>query len=564
MQSGLLDETLPKVEISWRPARASAAKGFARPRPWPASLTTTFAPRCRSRMGCSWGGICMTCNDVLRPMVQQSHTSSLPGVRGDESSKRYAAMRAGRSHLQGQACLSLIPAGNPYLPCPARPRVRWPPISCCARAAPEPQAGDDSSRGAQCANWEVYLALGTRPAAGLPECLSRFVWAEAWLLPRYIYLSTSILIPPPFLRTPARTTRFVCRQHALDPNHGQAPGEQLGGRVQQQRRSHLFLRPGLGPACHRCRPCCARGHIGAVVVNTNSNHPDSVTSTTPTTASNPPLTTIFTPPARCAHIEYSFSAAQSGTSTFWRDASGPGLGTQSACYPPGFAAVQTSSNLQYSPGVCPSGYLPASSATAPSQSAMTSWCCRSGLKYAQDFGCFTTITTPTVVRLNAESTTTMSTAFVAADWPIQVAWNSADLNLFTPASAPLIEASAAAANNTQANMTGQEIAGLGIGVPAAVAAIAVACYALWRRKRRQPHHAELLDDDPSEMEQTYFTWTPEPKRTDTPHIEVPVPTVQSRRFDVAYRVGEPGPSYSTSYSPPEAALDETEPPAEPR
>lgn len=290
----------------------------------------------------------------------------------------------------------------------------------------------------------------------------------------------------------------------------------------------------------------------------------TVTPTTPTTASNPPLTTIFTPPARCAHIEYSFSAAQSGTSTFWRDASGPGLGTQSACYPPGFAAVQTSSNLQYSPGVCPSGYLPASSATAPSRSAMTSWCCRSGLKYAQDFGCFTTITTPTVVRLNAESTTTMSTAFVAADWAIQVAWNSADLNLFTPASAPLIEASAAAANNTQANMTGQEIAGLGIGVPAAVAAIAVACYALWRRKRRQPHHAELLDDDPSEMEQTYSTWTPEPKRTDTPHIEVPVPTVQSRRFDVAYRVGEPGPSYSTSYSPPEAALDETEPPAEPR
>ena len=50
----------------------------------------------------------------------------------------------------------------------------------------------------------------------------------------------------------------------------------------------------------------------------------------------------------------------------------------------------------------------------------------------------TTVTTPTVVALNPSTNISISTAFVAADWYIKVAWASSDLNDFKPASAPLL------------------------------------------------------------------------------------------------------------------------------
>ena len=260
----------------------------------------------------------------------------------------------------------------------------------------------------------------------------------------------------------------------------------------------------------------ASGSFSGSASGSNSESVSTVHSRT--TTANHPLTTIFTPPASCDDILYTFSTAHSGLSTFWRNANGPGT----ACYPPGFALqYQTALSAEYSPGVCPAGYTPAETVINPSQRAQTSWCCPNGMTYEDGVGCLSTVTTATRVALNPDTITTISATFVAADYYIKVAWASTQLDQFTPAFAPLLPVALQTATNTS-NVTSfgvpppkatsapltttSEKAGFAAGIGTfAVAVFAVAVFALWTRKRKRPKTGDqtgLIDPEDAEKLQT--------------------------------------------------------------
>lgn len=54
------------------------------------------------------------------------------------------------------------------------------------------------------------------------------------------------------------------------------------------------------------------------------------------------------------------------------------------------------------------------------------------------WGCASTVATPTTVALDENTSFEVSTTIVVEDWPVFVGWQSSDLNLFTPASAPIL------------------------------------------------------------------------------------------------------------------------------
>ena len=54
-------------------------------------------------------------------------------------------------------------------------------------------------------------------------------------------------------------------------------------------------------------------------------------------------------------------------------------------------------------------------------------------------GCGSLVPTSTPV-ISGSSTITMTVPFMVLDYPVQIAWKSSDLDLFTPASAPLLKA----------------------------------------------------------------------------------------------------------------------------
>lgn len=131
------------------------------------------------------------------------------------------------------------------------------------------------------------------------------------------------------------------------------------------------------------------------------------------------------------------------------------------------------------------------------------------MTYAESIGCYSTVTTPTVV-LSGGSEVTATTSFIAADWDIKVVWESSDLNHFTPASAPLLsrdtETATPSRNDTDqpepkagALMTPGQIAGMSTGISIFVIAVfATGVYALWRRKRKRRWVSDasaLIDDN---------------------------------------------------------------------
>ena len=87
-----------------------------------------------------------------------------------------------------------------------------------------------------------------------------------------------------------------------------------------------------------------------------------------------PLTTRYSRPTWCDDLLFTYFTSINGASTYWRDEGGPGSGTRSACYPTQFLFQhEPTVSGEYSPGVCPSGYKPASSESGAG--AITSYCC---------------------------------------------------------------------------------------------------------------------------------------------------------------------------------------------
>lgn len=66
----------------------------------------------------------------------------------------------------------------------------------------------------------------------------------------------------------------------------------------------------------------------------------------------------------------------------------------------------------------------------------------------------TFVSTPALV-ISGNRTTTMTEPFIATDYPVLIAWHSADLDDFTPASAPLLKAATSSPSSTYTSHTGQ-------------------------------------------------------------------------------------------------------------
>lgn len=88
-----------------------------------------------------------------------------------------------------------------------------------------------------------------------------------------------------------------------------------------------------------------------------------------------PLTTIFTPPASCARLPYTIWD-NSGTTSYWRNAFTLSKVPAASCYPESFWLRQASgTTMEYSPGVCPTGYHAAQIVQSGSAAPVTSFCC---------------------------------------------------------------------------------------------------------------------------------------------------------------------------------------------
>ena len=266
-----------------------------------------------------------------------------------------------------------------------------------------------------------------------------------------------------------------------------------------------------------------------------------------------PLTTIFTPPAACRDIPFTYVTAKSGISTFWRDIYGPGKGINSICYPDSFRYQHRSTlSADYSPGVCPFGYTAASSAQNEARGAWQSWCCPSGMSYAQELGCYSTVTTSTTVMLNSMTSMTMLQPFVAADWYIQVAWASNQLDQFTPTSAPLLVQSGGYERPLEVpDLSDESRSALQVGIPVGVvtvAVIAVACYALWRRKRRRTRDEALGKD--SDEDEKDLSPDDQNLRYDSAHAQTSsdgtTPTSTSNVTDTSEFSGDQRRAFSTA------------------
>ena len=174
------------------------------------------------------------------------------------------------------------------------------------------------------------------------------------------------------------------------------------------------------------------------------------------------------------------------------------------CYPRGFQhQYETGLSAVFSPGVCPHGYTGALvEQHTEEERAITSYCCPVGMSYAQSIGCMSTVTTSTTVVNDKGTTVTMTSPFIAADWDIKVVWAYSQLDVFTPASAPLLRrvslGSATPTNNVTSQgrpprgaqmeraMSPGQLVGISAGVLFFVVAVfASGVYALWRRKRNR-------------------------------------------------------------------------------
>ncbi|EMC95640.1 hypothetical protein BAUCODRAFT_497660 [Baudoinia panamericana UAMH 10762] len=106
-----------------------------------------------------------------------------------------------------------------------------------------------------------------------------------------------------------------------------------------------------------------------------------------TLTANLPLTTIYTANSTCLTRPYGILAdgTISGQPSAFRDYSL----AEAACYPTSMFSLQYSTNLFYSPGVCPSGWGKASQqvpvpATSASTTVTLAWCCPSSMAFSND------------------------------------------------------------------------------------------------------------------------------------------------------------------------------------
>ncbi|KAK5732502.1 hypothetical protein LTR17_010441 [Elasticomyces elasticus] len=142
------------------------------------------------------------------------------------------------------------------------------------------------------------------------------------------------------------------------------------------------------------------------------------------------LTTYFTPPPACTNGPWISVSSTQGTITCTRS-----LDTE-LCYPPYFT---TSPLTFYSPGVCPDQYSAVATWWDPSSVTTYEVCCPSGMTYLQlASSCQAVLGGSTSTAMIISNRTTQITdRFTAFAPTIAVAWASSDLDIFTPASAPL-------------------------------------------------------------------------------------------------------------------------------
>lgn len=221
-----------------------------------------------------------------------------------------------------------------------------------------------------------------------------------------------------------------------------------------------------------------------------------------------PLTTIFTPPNWCTTAPYTYhpletsdGGASGGTSIFFR-AQNPTDEKKfderySACYPPSLGqmnSMRLTSNDRgiYSPGVCPSGWTSHHITTSTNVYA----CCPDGFSHQDWQACKSVGHTPTIMAINESTNKTITPPYIIADWPLLIAWDSADLTSFTPASAPLPsvfrDATSGDSSSSSGGLSTGAKAGIGAGVGIAVIALIVLFVFLliFRRKHRQRQIAE--------------------------------------------------------------------------
>lgn len=244
-----------------------------------------------------------------------------------------------------------------------------------------------------------------------------------------------------------------------------------------------------------------------------------------------PLTTIYTPPQSCLDAPFTLQTSSSGVAGFssaWRDPSQ----TSANCYPSSYSSLQYNWGW-YSPGVCPSGYNIAQSRIVRNGSIGTTlaFCCPasmtiSGLSSSggSNYQYCTSLASDVPVWSyinNAWSIVTASSfSFTAFQWPISVEWALSDLSRFTPASAPVLAATATSTISSLASganigspstgspasppfsferglSTGAQVGiGAGIGLAAIAVIVAVILWLLKRRKVRAVGRSRDAKEEP--------------------------------------------------------------------
>ncbi|KAH0541392.1 hypothetical protein FGG08_004156 [Glutinoglossum americanum] len=173
-----------------------------------------------------------------------------------------------------------------------------------------------------------------------------------------------------------------------------------------------------------------------------------------------PLTTIFTPPPECSTrlftINIDSTSSFNADYMFWEDM------IQDAetltCYPPIFSDYWPST---FSPGVCPSDYTTFATTVIESESVTVATCCPSRFTATSvmrdNANCQSKVGSPTIALVQSMcdgvtrgrctgyeylilGTTTVTPSYAIA-YPYTVAWKQADLDIFSPKSAPLLRTS---------------------------------------------------------------------------------------------------------------------------
>ncbi|KAK4893299.1 hypothetical protein LTR27_008422 [Elasticomyces elasticus] len=192
-----------------------------------------------------------------------------------------------------------------------------------------------------------------------------------------------------------------------------------------------------GSASSTASPISTSSAQGAIF--TTSSFLDSTASgfidAPPAFSTSTPLTTVFSPAPTCTDGPWTSVNSTQGTITCTRSLA-------SNCYPSNFDA---NASVLYSPGVCPSQYTAAASWTTDGSNATTSACCPSGMAYLQIVSSCSAILGSTKGGTANAATVLISPTlwlygqlFTAYAPVIGVAWASTDLEIFTPASAPLL------------------------------------------------------------------------------------------------------------------------------